>query len=81
MSHYSTKTFTMAQKKLMSSICGQDKKACFISASLANRLSAMCLFKGPNRWKTLGMKLRLQELQTTPPQPVINLDVIIREVP
>ena len=60
MSHCSTKVFTIAQKKVMSSICSQDMKACFISASLANWLSARCLFMGPNRWKWLGMKLRLQ---------------------
>jgi hypothetical protein len=81
MSHCSTKAFTMAQKKLMSSICSQEMKACSMSASLANCLSARCLFMGPNRWKSLGMKMRLQgtpnhyrDLQTTSPQPVLNLD-------
>jgi hypothetical protein len=58
--HCSTKAFTVAQKKLMSSICRQDMKACFISAFLANWLSARCLFMGPNRWNSLGMKLVLQ---------------------
>ena len=58
--HCSTKAFTVAQKKLTSSICRQDMKACFISASLANWLSARCLFMGPNRWNSLGMKLVLQ---------------------
>ena len=31
-----------------------------MSASLANCLSARCLLTGPNRWKSLGMKMRLQ---------------------
>ena len=60
MSHCSTEAFAVAQKKLMSSICSQEMNAYSMSASLANCLSARCLFMRPNRWKSLGMKMRLQ---------------------
>jgi HD-like signal output (HDOD) protein len=51
------KACSPAQKKLVSSVCSQEERACFMSTSVRNCLLAWCFFRCPVRQKSLDPAL------------------------